>query len=286
MTEEEKRQERLLLLLLALSQQTERQINSAVRPKLTDAMRKIRRLIQQMSPTGQFRGLEWNVLAPQALPILEEITVTLRNSMLPEIQTLLPEVQDAAYDYSLPEETEPQQLQPVSQQQLLNTLQIAGAGALLTMMGNRAGPNRYTLGMANDLSKTVRGMILGEKTTQEISDKVLKLLTNRGKVVAKINTGSYANQMWARSKNTVAAVVWDGVSQQLMESWKDVSATRWRWNARLDPATCPICRPLSGKILPKPVRVRMTRWGIQAPGVPGYPPIHANCRCSILPLLD
>ena len=286
MTEEEKRQERLLLLLLALSQQTERQINSAVRPKLTDAMRKIRRLIQQMSPTGQFRALEWNVLAPQALPILEEITVTLRNSMLPEIQTLLPEVQDAAYDYSLPEETEPQQLQPVSQQQLLNTLQIAGAGALLTMMGNRAGPNRYTLGMANDLSKTVRGMILGEKTTQEISDKVLKLLNNRGKVVAKINTGSYANQMWARSKNTVAAVVWDGVSQQLMESWKDVSATRWRWNARLDPDTCPICRPLSGKILPKPVRVRMTRWGIQAPGVPGYPPVHANCRCSILPLLD
>ena len=286
MTEEEKRQERLLLLLLALSQQTEKQINGAYRPTLLNSMRKIRRLIQRMSPSGQFRALEWQILAPQALPMLEEITVSMRSAILPEIQTLLPEVQDAAYDYSLPEETEPQQLQPVSQQQLLNTLQIAGAGALVAMMGNRNGPNRYTLGMASDLSKTVRGMILGEKTTQEISDKVLKLLNNRGKVVAKINTGSYANQMWARSKNTVAAVVWDGVSQQLMESWKDVSATRWRWNARLDPKTCPICRPLSGKILPKPVRMQMTRWGIQAPGVPGYPPIHANCRCSILPLLD
>ena len=87
MTEEEKRQERLLLLLLALSRQTENQINSTVRPKLIESMRKLRRLIQQMSPTGQFRALEWNLLAPQAIPILEEITATLRNSMLPEIQT-------------------------------------------------------------------------------------------------------------------------------------------------------------------------------------------------------
>ena len=46
MTEEEKRQERLLLLLLALSRQTENQINSTVRPKLIESMRKLRRLIQ------------------------------------------------------------------------------------------------------------------------------------------------------------------------------------------------------------------------------------------------
>ena len=274
MTEEEKRQEKLLLLLLALSQQTENQINSAIRPKLVDVMRRLRRLIQQMSPTGQFRALEWNILAPQALPLLEEITVTMRGAMLPEIQTLLPEVQDAAYDYSLPEETQPQQLRPVTQQQLLNTLQIAGAGALLTMVGNSTGPNRYTLGMASDLSKTVRGMILGEKTTQEISDKVLKLITSKGKVVAKVNTGSYANQMWARSKNTVAAVVWDGVTKQLNQILAGVPAKAWVWNARLDPKTCPICRPLNGQR-----RASLTAFE-------RFPPIHANCRCAILPELD
>ena len=274
MTDEEKRQEKLLLLLLALSQQTEKQINSAVRPKLVDAMRRLRRLIQQMSPTGQFRALEWTVLAPQALPILEEITATLRNAMLPEIQTLLPEVQDAAYDYSRPEETEPQELQPVTQQQLLNTLQIAGAGALLAMMGNRNGPNRYTLGMFNDLSKTVRGMILAEKTTQEISDKVLKLITSKGKVVAKINTGSFANQMWARSKNTVAAVVWDAVSRQLRQTLGPAPTTSWVWNAILDPKTCPICRPLANQ----------RRSSLS--GFMRFPPLHANCRCAILPLLD
>ena len=271
MTEEEKRQEKLLLLLLALSQQTENQINEAYRGKLIDVMRRLRRLIQQMSPTGQFRALEWNLLAPQAIPILEEITATLRNSMLPEIQTLLPEVQDAAFDYSRPEETEPQELQPVTQQRLLETLRIAGAGALLTMMGNRNGPNRYTLGMANDLSKTVRSMVLGEKTTQEISDKVLKLMTSKGKVVAKINTGSFANQMWARSKNTAAAVVWDAVSKQLRQTFGSSRPTGWVWNAVLDPNTCPICFPLDGQR-------RTTQDGFDR-----LPPLHANCRCAVLP---
>ena len=284
MTEEEKRQEKLLLLLLALALQTENRINGAYRPALIESMRKIRRLIQQMSPTGQFRALEWNRIAPRALPLLEQISGSMRDEMLPEIQQLLPEVQDAAYDFSRPEETEPQEITPVTQEQLLNTLQIAGAGSLLVMLGNRRGINRFTLGMASDLNKMVTSMILAEKTTQEISDKVMKLITSKGRVVAKINTGSFANRMWTRSKNTVAAAVWDGVTQQLMETWKDVPASRWVWSARLDPKTCPICRPLSGRVLPKPARIVYTRWGIQTPGIPGYPPIHANCRCAILPI--
>ena len=273
MTEEEKRQERLLLLLLALSQQTENQINGAYRPALIESMRRIRRLIQQMSPTGQFRALEWNRIQPQVLPLLEPITGSMRESILPEIQQLLPEVQDAAYDFSRPEETEPQEITPVSQEQLLNTLQIAGAGSLLVMIGNRRGINRLTVGMASDLNKLVRSMILAEKTTQEISDKVLKLITSKGKVVAKINTGSFANQMWARSKNTVAAVVWDGVSRQLRQTFSDVTPKEWVWNAILDPKTCPICRPLAGQR--RPTQYSFVR----------LPPLHANCRCSILPLL-
>ena len=274
MTDEEKRQERLLLLLLALAQQTENQINGAYRLRLIESMRKIRRLIQKMSPTGQFRALEWNRIAPEALPLLEEISASMRDAMLPEIQQLLPEVQDAAYDFSRPEETEPQEITGVTQEQLLNTLQIAGAGSLLVMLGNRRGINRLTLGMASDLHKMVVGMILAEKTTQEISDKVLKLLTSKGRVVAKINTGSFANRMWNRSKNTVAAVVWDGVSRQLRQTFGDVVPSEWIWQALLDPKTCPICRPLAGQRRP-------TQYGFVR-----LPPLHANCRCAVLPVFD
>ena len=272
--EEEKRQEKLLLLLLALALQTENLVNGAYRPKLVNSMRKLRRLIQQMSPTGQFRALEWNRIAPQTLPLLEEITAAMRESMLPEIQQLLPEVQDAANDFMRPEETEPQEITPVTQEQLLNTLQIAGAGSLLVMLGNRRGINRFTLGMASDLHKMVTSMILAEKTTQEISDKVLKLITSKGKVVAKVNTGSFANRMWTRSKNTVAAAVWDGVSRQLRQTFGDATPDEWVWNAILDPRTCPICRPLAGQRRP-------TQYGFVR-----LPPIHANCRCAVLPVFD
>ena len=54
--EEEKRQEQFLLLLLALARASERKINDGVRRRLVTA-RKIRRLVQQMSPTGQFGSL-------------------------------------------------------------------------------------------------------------------------------------------------------------------------------------------------------------------------------------
>ena len=273
MSDEEKRQEKLLLLLLALTQQVENNINGAYRPELIDSMRKIRRLIQQMSPTGQFRALEWNQLSPRALPLLEQITAKMRDSMLPEIQQLIPEVQDAAYDFSRPEETEPQEITPFTQDQLLRTLQIAGAGTLLAMMGNRSGINRLTLGMASDLDKLVRGMILADKTTQEISDKVLKLITSKGVVVAKVNTGSYANQMWSRGKNTVAAVVWDAVARTLRQTFEGTPATEWIWNAVLDPKTCPICRPLAGQR--RPTQFSFLR----------LPPLHSNCRCAILPVL-
>ena len=98
-TEEEKRQEQFLLLLLALARASERKINDGVRRRLVSVMRRIRRLVQQMSPTGQFRVFEWSRIKPQVLPLLEEITRTLRFYLIPEIQRLIPDVQDAAFDF-------------------------------------------------------------------------------------------------------------------------------------------------------------------------------------------
>ena len=271
--EEEKRQEKLLLLLLALARQAERQTNLEVRPQLVESMRRLRRLIQTMSPTGQFRALEWNRVSLSALPVLEEITRVLRDNMLPNVQTLLPEVQDAAWDYSLPSETQPQELIPKTQEQLLNTLQIAGAGALFLLMGNRRGLNRYTFQMKSDLDKMVRTMIMAEATTQQISDKVIKLIPVNGRVAARVNTGSYANRMWNRAQATNAAVVWDGVTTTLGEVWRTTNAERWVWNARLDPMTCPVCRPLHMQVRSSPAQFER------------LPPIHPNCRCAVLPIL-
>ena len=62
--EEQKRQEAFLLLLLALAHESEGRSLAGVRPKLVESMRRIRRIIQQLPPTGQFRIFEWSRLTP------------------------------------------------------------------------------------------------------------------------------------------------------------------------------------------------------------------------------
>ena len=98
--EEEKRQEQFLLLLLALAGTTEGRINRAVRPALVQTMLRIRRAVQTLSPTGQFRVYEWARLSPKILPILETIPKTMLPQLLREVQMLLPSVQEAAADFS------------------------------------------------------------------------------------------------------------------------------------------------------------------------------------------
>lgn len=273
MTEEEK-QEKLLLLLLALARSTERRITSGVRRRLIDVMRRLRRLIQTLSPDGVFRQIEWTRIQGKALPLLEEITATLRFYMLPQLQQLVPDVQDAAYDFAQFEEDGTQvELQPKTQDELARTIS-AGKLTLVALLGRGEGYSRFTLQMADDLNRMVRGQILAEATTQQISDKVIKLIQQRGTTAAVIKTGSYANQMWNRVNNTTAAAVWDTTSKELLKTWQDVPAARWRYNALLDPVTCPICRPLDGQVRNSPGEF------------PFIPPVHPRCRCAIIPELS
>ena len=269
--EEEKRQEQFLLLLLALAGTTEGRINRAVRPALVQTMLRIRRAVQTLSPTGQFRVYEWARLSPKILPILETIPKTMLPQLLREVQMLLPSVQEAAADFAKPGDPTPVDIIPQTQQQLLATLAVAGAGQLSSLMG-RPTINRYTLQMAKELDMLVKSMILADATTQEISDKILKLTTVNGKPAGQIKTGSFANKMWNRTKNTSAAVVWDGVTKTLTKTLIDVPAEAWIWNAVMDPALCPVCRPLDGQRREKPGQFDR------------LPPLHPNCRCAVLPL--
>lgn len=274
-TEEEKKQERLLFLLLALARETEKKVNMPTRLRFVEVMRKLRRLIQQMAPDGMARQIEWSRLSIQALPLLEEIVQTLKDSLLPNLQQLLPEVQDAAFDYqqNYRQEVTMAELRAKSQSELLTNLTAGGTVTLLALLVNERGASRLARSMFKDLDRTVRSQILTQATTQQISDKVIKLLQINGQLKAVINTGSYANKMWTRVQNTTAGATWSLVNTGLSESWENLPVTAWVFNARLDPVTCPVCRPLH-------LQKRATRTGF-----PIQPPIHANCRCSIIPLL-
>ena len=269
--EEEKRQEQFLLLLLALAGTTEGRINRAVRPALVQTMLRVRRAVQTLSPTGQFRNYEWARIAPKILPILETIPKTMLPQLLREVQMMLPSVQEAAAEFANPGDPEPVDVIPQTQQQLLAVLGVAGASSLSSLMG-RPSINRYTLQMAKELDMLVRSMIMADATTQEISDKILKLTTVNGRPAGQIKTGSFANKMWNRVQNTSAAVVWDGVSKTVTQVLIDQPAKEWVWNAVLDPETCPVCRPLDGQRREKPSQFDR------------LPPLHPRCRCAVLPL--
>jgi hypothetical protein len=273
--DEEKKQERLLLLLLALARETEKKVNTPVRRRLTEVMRRLRRLIQRMSPTGMLRQVEWTRLSPQVVPLLEEIVQSMRVYLLPSLQQLLPDVQDAAFDYqqNFVEEVSMAELRPKTQAELMTTIHTGTGITLLTMIGKARAGSRLARSMAKDLDRMVRSQILAEATTQEISDKVIKLMQSKGELKAVLNTGSYANQMWNRLTATTAGAVWHLVNTGLNETWQDLPVKGWYWNSRLDPITCPVCRPLH-------LQKRAT-----PSAFPAQPPIHPNCRCSIIPEL-
>ena len=110
--EEEKRQEQFLLLLLALAGTTEGRINRAVRPALVQTMLRIRRAVQTLSPTGQFRVYEWARLSPKILPILETIPKSMLPQLLREVQMMLPSVQEAAAEFARPGDPTPVDIIP------------------------------------------------------------------------------------------------------------------------------------------------------------------------------
>ena len=271
--EEQKRQEVFLLLLLALANETETRSLAGIRPKLVESMRRVRRIIQQLSPTGQFRVFEWSRLTPALLAELETISDALRFYLPPQLQTLAPDVQDRAYSYARPQDIEEPVLRPRTQQQTLLTTK-SGALTLAALVGlQKGGRTRLALQMQKDLDAMVRTAIFQDKPTQQIADDVIKLIQSRGQVVATIKSGSFANRMWNRVRNTVVASTWDVVTSNLLETWEDLNVDTWVWNAILDPRTCPICAPLDGQ----------TRSA--ATGFPYIPPVHPRCRCAVLPVL-
>ena len=273
MTSEEKRQEKLLLLLLALASDTERRVFVPQRRRIMVIMRQLRRIVQRMSPTGSFRTYEWVQLKPFVLPLVNELSWSLRNKLLTELQPLIPEVQDAAADFLDPFETNLPVLIPRTQEELAQTTTDGTSQVLLVMFGAQIATSRYSLKLAEDLDKKVQGLIITGATTQEIADQVVKVVQARGKPAAVLKSGSYASQVMNRVKNTVAGATWSAVSNEVADAMRDVEANTWVWNAILDPATCPVCRPLHQQTRSKP--------GL----FPYSPPIHPNCRCAVLPVI-
>ena len=84
MTESEK-QEQFMLLLLQLATRRERQIIQDNREQFLGTMRSLRRLVQRMSPDGEFRSYEWRQLQREAPRLINEFVAGFTEILMPEL---------------------------------------------------------------------------------------------------------------------------------------------------------------------------------------------------------
>ena len=264
------KEEELLALFLLFASRIEARLEQEVRPVLRFAMLELRQLIEQISPTGQFRIYEWQQIQPLALPILSTITSVLRVQIPPELEAIRPRIQKAAAEYV----NQPAPVvAPISNQELLKKVVIGGI-TLNQILGTPGVSNRLTINMARDLDRMVRTSLFKELPTTEIANKVVRTLERNGRTIAQIRKGSYGNQILNRTNNTITAAVWDIANKTARDFWEDSAAPgqEWMWLATLE-NTCQLCLPYH----------RVTKPSLN--DFPALPKVHPNCRCVVVPVV-
>jgi len=167
---------------------------------------------------------------------------------------------------------------------LLSTTRTGGT-TLLALLSPAPGSGRIPFVDAH--LRAIRGKILAgllrDDSTVEIARTLVAERTVRGYIQPINARGTIYSALRNRDTALVANAVW-GVSntaqntiftrQQLTtaDSPTPFAPRGWVWNATLDPATCPVCRPLHMQR-----RDRITEF-------PYIPPVHPRCRCVILPV--
>lgn len=261
-----------MLLLLQLATRRERRIIQENRPLFLDTMRRLRRLVQGLSPEGEFRQYEWRRLQRQVPRIINELVVGFTNQTMPALVELERPVQEFAQDYADFDEVS---FTPQTEQELLESVFIDQSK--LPLLAYLIYNGRLAQDLTNKLNRLVNiGLLRGDPTTK-IANDVLRLTVRAGKVVPVVKTGSYANLASTQIQNTLDGAVWGTINQNVKIAWEGKTATRWIWNAVLDSRTCPICAPLHLKEVPKPVTFVPTGYSRT------LPPVHPRCRCVILP---
>ena len=198
-TEREK-QEQFLYLLLQLATRRERQVIKENREPFLLMMRELRRLVQQMSPDGEFRQYEWRRIRRLADPLINNFVAGFTERLMPELVALEAPVQEFAQDYADLEETS---FVPQTEEQVLRNVFIDNSklplAAYLIFNG------RLMQDLLTKFNRVVDVGLLRGDSTETIANNVLPLTMRNGRVVGVVKTGSYANNASAQINNTLTA---------------------------------------------------------------------------------
>lgn len=167
--------------------------------------------------------------------------------------------------------------------QVLDNTRVVGVQVSRLFVPNpRTGISPFVLQMLQLLEKSVVGMFFTDPPTAEIAAKVVGVRTSAGRQVPVVSKGTVANNWRERVQSIVAAALWGTVQPAIDRAAAAAARTprapqllQWRWNAVLDPRTCPVCRPLHRRIEADPQDFPQ-----------GPPPLHPRCRCVLIPEIE
>ena len=210
-----------MLLLLQLATRRERQIIQDNRQLFLSTMRDLRRLVQRMSPDGEFRNYEWRRLQREAPRVINDFVTGFTEVLVPELVALEAPVQEFAQDYA---DLDTTSFVPQTEQQVLENVFIDSTK--LPLLAYLIYNGRLAKDLLNKFIRTVDvGLLRGDPTPN--SPTTFSRLTMRnGKVVPVVKTGSYANIASTQIKNTLDGAVWGQINQNLKIGWRG-SRTHW-----------------------------------------------------------
>jgi hypothetical protein len=125
------------------------------------------------------------------------------------------------------------------------------------------------------IDRSLRAAFLRAATTAEILQQLVPTRIRAGRAIPLLSKGSLPSAWRSRIKAIAAAAFWAiaFTSQQRAAALTSREIIGWRWDAILDPKTCPICRPLDDEVRALPQQFPQ-----------GPPPVHPSCRCILIPI--
>ena len=166
--------------------------------------------------------------------------------------------------------------------EVLDTTRVVGVPVSRLFVRNpRTGLSPFVTQLLQLLERSVVGMFFTDPPVEEVAAKVIGVRTSVGRQVPVPSKGTVANNWRERVQSIVAAALWGTVQPAIDRAAAAAAQTpgapqllQWRWNAVLDPRTCPICRPLHRRLEADPEDFPQ-----------GPPPLHPRCRCVLIPEL-
>jgi hypothetical protein len=271
--------EYLLALARAITSR-EDLIAAEVRPILLELALRIRALLFQsfgQSTSQPLRALLYSQLRPQILTLLQQLAdryFAQISITLPELYPILAATHTrfARVNTTIP-------TPPLGD--LLTGATVLNRSARDLLAPGPTGISPLTLQLERLLDTTIQPALLRETATGKILASVIAVRTSNGTetgtLTPLVRKGTVLNAWLDRLGATTAALLWslnDPIQQEVVREADD-PPDFYRWNAILDPKTCPICIPLDGTTAPTPQAFPN-----------GAPPVHPRCRCITVPVFS